>query len=216
MKRITFEIHCVVGMNDEFFSQDILIRKPKISVIFSFDEEDLDIAGISYISQLIYHIKTVNCCVESLISEFGMENFSVLTTYIKRHNYLLGIVDDKTIEQVFLDFQTDHLTFLHFYVRGGGSIECNGYRFVVHSDEIIHKHMPHVHVIKGEESVRYSLVTLERIDDCSHEFKRDEKKIILPALKKNLSRLQEYWIAAMGGYRPPEFDFNNKQYYPES
>ena len=216
MERITFEIHYVGGMNDEFFSHDILIRKPKISVIYSFDEEDLDILGINCISQLIHHIKSVNGCVSSLISESRMEDFSVQTTYIKQRDYLLGIEDDKTLEQVFLDFQTEHLSFLYFYVGGGGSIECNGYRFAVHSNEKIHKCMPHVHVIKDEESVRYSLVTLERIDDCSHEFKRDEKKIILPALKKNLSRLQEYWIAAMGGYRPPEFDFNNKQYYRES
>lgn len=216
MKEITFEIHSVGGMDAEFYSQEILIRKPKISVIFSFAEEDLEILDIHCISQLIHHIKTVNHCVESLFSESGMENFSVQTTYIKQKDYLLGIENDKALDQVFSDFQTEHLTFLHFYVGGGGSIEYNGYRFAVHSDESIHKHMPHVHVIKDEESVRYSLITLERIDDCSHVFLRDEKKIILPALKKHLPRLQEFWTAAMGGYRPPEFDFNNKQYYPES
>lgn len=216
MKRISFEIHYVDGMNEEYLSQSILIRKPKISVVFSFDEEDLEILGIQCIRQLIHHIKTVNHCVESLIDVSGMDNFSVQTTYIKQKDYLLCLEDDKTLDQVFLDFQTEHLTFLLFFVGGGGSIECNGYRFAVHSDEKIHEHMPHVHVIKGKESVRYSLVTLKRIDNCSHVFLRDEKKIILPALKKYLPRLQEFWTAAMGGYRPPEFDFDNKQYYPES
>ena len=216
MKRITFEIHYVNGMEDEFYSQDILIGKPKISVIFSFDEEELEYLSLRRVSDLIHHVKSVNHCVESMISESGMENFAVQTTYIKRPNYLLAFEEDKTLDQVFIDFQTDHLTFLHFYVSGGGSFEYRGYRFTVHSDEKIHKHMPHVHVIKDEESVRYSLITLKRIDDCSHVFLRDEKKIILPALKKHLPRLQEYWTAAMGGYRPPEFDFNNKQYYPES
>ena len=76
--------------------------------------------------------------------------------------------------------------------------------------------MPHVHVVKDDESVRYSLVTLERIDKCSRSFLRDEKKKIRPALEKYLPRLQEYWTAAMNGYRPPEFDFHGKQYYPES
>ena len=140
----------------------------------------------------------------------------IFATGIHQQKNASGIENDKALDQVFSDFQTEHLTFLHFYVGGGGSIEYNGYRFAVHSDESIHKHMPHVHVIKDEESVRYSLITLERIDDCSHVFLRDEKKIILPALKKHLPRLQEFWTAAMGGYRPPEFDFNNKQYYPES
>ena len=216
MKKITLEIHSVGGMTDEFYSQEILIGKPKISIIFTFDEEDLDILDIHCISQLIHHIKTYNRCVESLISDTGMENFSVQTTYIKQRDYLLGLEGDKTLDQVFVYFQTEHVTFLHFYVGGGGSIECNGYHFAVYSDERNHEHLPHVHVKKDGESVRYSLVTLKRIDDCSYVFLRDEKKKILPALKKYLPRLQEYWTAAMGGYRPPEFDFDNKQYYPES
>ena len=216
MKRITFEIHYVNGLNDEYYSPDIMIRKPKISVIFSFDEEDLEMLKIRYISELIHHIKTVNQCVESLIDGPGMENFSVQTTYIKQQDYLLRLEDDKALAQVFSDFQTEQLTFLHFYVSGGASIECNGYRFTVHSKEKNHEHMPHVHVIKNGESVRYSLVTLKRIDSCSRAFLRDEKKKILPALKKHLPRLQEFWTTAMSGYRPPEFDFDSKQYYPES
>ena len=216
MKKITFEIHSVEGMNDELYSQNIMIYKPKISVVFSFNEEDLDVRGIRLLSQLIHEIKTVNHCVESLISESGMENFSVQTTYIKRKDYLLGLEDDKPLDQVFADFHTKHLTFVHFYVTGGSSFECNGYRFVVHSKEKGHEHMPHVHVGKDGESVRYSLVTYDRLDDCSRVFLRDEKNIIIPAIKTHLPRLKEFWTAAMGGYRPPEFDFNNKQYYPES
>lgn len=216
MKSITFTIHSSTGSSDEFYSRHILIDKPKMSISFYYNEEDLETLEIQSVSQLVREVKTTNRCVEEMIADWGMENFTVQTTYIKRKDHLLAFEQDKTLAEVFTDFQTDHLELLHFYVAGGASLECHGYRFMVHSNEEIHRNLPHVHVIKDGESVRYSLVTLERLDKCSHDFQKDEKKKILPALKKHLLRLQEYWTAAMGGYRPPEFDLKNKQYYPES
>ena len=216
MKSITFTIHFSTGLSGEFYSRNILIDKPKMSLSFYFNEEDLENTEIQRISQLVHELKTTNRCVKEMLSDWGMENFTVQTTYIKRKDHLLGFEQDKSLEEVFEDFQTEHLELLHFYVAGGASIECNGYRLVVHSNEDVHKHLPHVHVIKDDEAVRYHLITLERLDDCSRAFQKDEKKKILPAIKKHLSRLQDYWTAAMGGYRPPEFDIKNKQYYPES
>ena len=216
MKTLTFTVHYVGGMDDEFYSRHILISKPKMSIVFSFDEQELEELEIQSLSQLIHEVKTTNRCIEEMISDLGMENFSVETTYLKRKDYLLAFIQDKDLEDIFADFNTDHLELVHFFVAGGGSIECHGYRFMVHTNEGNHQYLPHVHVIKDDENVRYSLVTLKRLDDCSRNFLKDEKKKILPALEKHLPRLQEYWTAAMGGYRPPEFDLKNKQYYPES
>ena len=67
-------------------------------------------------------------------------------------------------------------------------------------------------------SVRYSLDTFKRFeqDIPSREHKRDEKKIIIPALKKNVKRLYGFWNQYMSGYIPPDEDENGKQYYKES
>lgn len=216
MKSITFTVHFSTGSSGEFYSRNILIDKPKMAISFYFSEEDLATLKAQTISQLVHEVKTTNHCVGEMLSDWGMENFTVQTTYIKQKDHLLAFEHDKTLVEVFTDFQTDHLELVHFYIAGGASIECHGYRFMVHSNEEIHRNLPHVHVIKDDESVRYSLVTLEPLDKLSRDFQRDEKKKILPALKKHLSRLQEYWKVAMGGYRPPEFDLKNKQYYPES
>lgn len=216
MKSVTFTVHSSTGSSNEFYSRHILIDKPKMSISFYFNEEDLEAVNIQRISQLVHEVKTTNRCVEEMLSDWGMENLTFQTTYIKRKDHLLAFEQDKLLDEVFSDFRTTHLELIHFCVSGGGSVECNGYRFRVWPNEEAHRHMPHVHVMKGDENVRYSLVTLERIDNCSRDYLRDEKKKILPALKKNLPKLQEYWTASMGGYRPPEFDFTNRQYYPES
>ena len=88
----------------------------------------------------------------------------------------------------------------------------------MHPNEAVHKHKPHVHVVKDDMSVRYSLETLERFpqDVFSREYKRDEKKIIIPALKKNQKKLWDYWNCYMGGYCSPTIDCQGKEYYKES
>ena len=50
----------------------------------------------------------------------------------------------------------------------------------------------------------------------SREHKRDEKKIIIPTLKKNAKKLYAYWNQYINGYIPPEEDETGKQYYKES
>ena len=216
MKTITFAVHYVDGMNDDLYSPAIMINKPKMSMIYTFSEDEFELLGIKCISQLIHAIEAINHCLEELITKSGIENFTFQNTYVKQKDYLLSFKEDKTLDTVFKDFQTEHLELLHFFVIGGGSFECNGYRFAVHSNESIHQNAPHVHVIKDDESVRYSLDTLERMDPCSRKFRLDEKKRIIPTIRKNLERLRDYWTAAMKGYQPPEFDIENKQYYPES
>lgn len=118
---------------------------------------------------------------------------------------------------MFSDFDTDELSFATFCV-GGPSFRCEGYLFVIHPNEEIHKNHPHVHVRRNGNETRYSLNTLTRFsnDNFCREFQKDEKKIILPYLQKNKDRLLKYWDLCMKGYIPPVEDEDGKQFYPES
>ena len=97
-------------------------------------------------------------------------------------------------------------------------MSCRGYRFVVHPNEEIHKHTPHVHVENDDCSVRYSLVSLKRFeqDKVPRNYLRDEKKIIRPFLENNRKKLLEYWNLSINGYTTPIINEKGQQYYPES
>jgi len=73
-------------------------------------------------------------------------------------------------------------------------------------------------VKKNGKSVRYHLDTLKRFekDDFPREYKRDEKKIILPCIERNLTELIELWNYNMNGYITPDLGENGCQYYKES
>ena len=65
----------------------------------------------------------------------------------------------------------------------------NGYRLSIHSDEQIHRYLPHVHVECGAGDTRINLNTLEIMNDDIFNSRKDKKKI-LGYLKDN----QERWI----------------------
>ena len=77
---------------------------------------------------------------------------------------MFGISEEKEIRKLFHDFKAPVIRLHFFYVPGGASREYRGYHFIIHSDETIHKHSPHVHVEKGGVSPRYSLETFLRYD----------------------------------------------------
>ena len=91
MKSITFTIHSSTGSSEERYSRYIMIDKPKMSISFYFNEEDLEILEIQSVSQLVHEVKTTNHCVEEMLADWGMENFTVQTTYIKRKDHLLAL-----------------------------------------------------------------------------------------------------------------------------
>lgn len=151
--------------------------------------------------------------------EFGLsDNIGYEDVYIKHKNSLLSLNENKHIADVFRFFKTRKIELVYFYIAGGASVNCEGYKFVVHPDEDIHKYTPHVHVKRNGNAVRYHLDTLEKFkqDDGGREFERDEKKIIIPGLKKHRKQLWGYWNYYMGGYVPPEIDEEGYQYYKES
>lgn len=219
MKTIEYTIYLVAGMSEETFSPVIMVDKPYAEIMTSFTWQELAALGIRRVSDLIDHIKTKRWDMEAEIGSFGMENFCYQNTYLMRDGYLVGLEDNKEIDSIFEDFQTDSLSFAYLYVAGGASRHHMGYKFVVHlSREDIHANDPHVHVERDGVSVRYSLVTFERKspDEPTWAHRRDEKKIIIPYIKNNRDILMGYWDLAMKGYRPPQLDEQGHQYCSES
>ena len=147
-----------------------------------------------------------------------MDELNLSNIYIRYAGSLYALQSDKEIADVFSFFKTNKIRIVYFFVAGGASIYCDGYKFVVHPNEKIHRNTPHVHVELDDVSVRYHLDTFERFpnDKYSREYKRDEKKIIIPGLKKHKKQLWQYWNCYMNGYIPPEIDVSGRQYYKES
>lgn len=219
MKHITFDIYLIAGMSASTFSPTIMVDKPYDAIHTEFTWHELTELGVRYVSDLIELSKARNPDLQTQIGSYGMENFCYQTVYLKKGDYLIGLQEDKELTSIFTYFQTDHLEFAFLYVAGGASRNHMGYKFVVHlSREQIHAHEPHVHVERDGVSVRYSLDTFERFskDEPSWEHRRDEKKVILPYLKKNKALLMEYWDLAMNGFLPPQRDENGRQYCAES
>ena len=205
-------------MSRKSFTKKIMIYKPHSTVRKVFSLNNCNDCGIVYISDLINHIVANLSDIQSLLGDYGMENFNYRSIYIRHKDYLLGLQNDKSLAEIFYFFGKNKVEIDYILVLGGASIHCNGYRFIVHPNEEIHRYHPHVHVYKNDVSVRYSLDTFKRFeqDIPSREHKRDEKKIIIPALKKNVKRLYGFWNQYMSGYIPPDEDENGKQYYKES
>ena len=214
MKKLRFSIH-FCGMSDETFTEHIMIYKPHISIVEKFTVEDLERLGVCNISDLIAYMKTVKSIREDLGS-WGMANFSYMTTYIGYKDYLLGLREDKTISEIFDYFDTDQLELSHFIVGGASIHNETNYRFTVHSDERIHEHMPHVHVLKAGIDIRYSLDSLQPIDSLVNPHRRDNRRIILPFLKTNHDKLLEMWRHNINGYSTPDITEEERQFYSES
>ena len=191
-----------------------MIWKPYSSITKTYTVEDLNENAIVKVSDLINHMKSKRLAEERL-GDRGMDDFCYLTTYIIYQDYLLGFKEDKAVSEILKYLNTDQLNFAYFIV-GGASLHNESYRFTVHSNEQVHEHMPHVHVSKDDIVIRYSLDTLSPIDTLVYPHRRDQRKSILPFLRKNKDRLLEMWKHSINGYSTPEFTVDGSQFYRES
>ena len=214
MKYLDFNVF-LSGMSDETVSDKIMICKPYISVKISFDSETLEEYKLFHISQLIDFLKTQKAVIGCL-GEYGLDNFKLSTTYLYYKNYLLGMKEDKPLSALFDFLNSDYIQFAHYYIAGGASRHCDGYRFQVHSDEDIHRNLPHIHVSRDGIDIRYHLETLEPIDKLIMPHKRDNRKIIKPFLLENQKCFLEMWSNSIHGYINPAIDEIGAQFYPES
>lgn len=215
MRKLIFNIYAC-GMSDKTFTKQIMIYRPFNTTTKIFSEEELRELGITYVSDLVEDIKRDHT-MRDVLGEWGLENISAKTIYIQHRKYLLGLLDNKTIEDIFEYFDSENLKLAYFIVVGGASIHNEtSYRFTVHPDEDIHRHMPHVHVSKDDVEIRYSLETLQPIDSLVNPHRRDNKKIIIPFLKKNQKKLLGFWQLYMDGYVSPAITQEGQQFYVES
>lgn len=211
MRKLKFNIY-VCGMSDKTFTKQIMIYRPINTTTKIFSEEDLRELGITYVSDLVENIKRDHA-MRDVLGEWGLENINTKTIYIQHQKYLLGLLDNKTIEEIFDYFNSENLKFAYFIVGGASIHNETSYRFTVHPDEDIHRHMPHVHVSKDDVEIRYSLETLQPIDSLVNPHRRDNKKIIIPFLKKNQKKLLGFWQLYMDGYVSPEITQEGQQFY---
>lgn len=214
MRYIEFKVH-FCGMSEELYAEHCMIFKPNHTLTRTYSLDELTDRSVVSISELIQHIKADDQ-IKNLLGEWETDMFDIQTVFFKHDRYLLGLQEDKTIEQVFEDLNTDTLQ-MRFFVVGGASFHCEGgYKFLVRSKEKGHEHMPHVHVEHADAAVRFSLETLEPIDEMLQPHKRDYKKRILPYLKKNQSTFMELWNKNIHGYTTPTLSENDDQFYSVS
>ncbi len=217
MKKIIFKIH-ICGMSDKNYMKKVMIYKPFSSfrAVYRFKKGEYE--GLK-LSEVIAQLKEREDYKAFAGNYYDNDDLNINTIYIKRGKVLLSLEEDKLLYDIFQYFKRGKIEIVHFFVAGGASVANErGYNFVIYPDEKIHMYTPHVHVIKDNMKVRYYLETLERFpnDKCSREYKRDEKKIIIPAIKKNRKELMRLWCDYNAGYRPPVMDLNGNQYYKES
>lgn len=216
MKKIRFTAY-FCGMSDELFSDNIMIYRPfgSYEKIYCYGQ---DIASDAKVSALIESFKADAQTADNALGDWGDENLQVDTVYIRTEDALLGLQKDKLLSEMFSYFSYNELDICYICVIGGASFWCDGYQFIVHPNEDIHRYHPHVHVRRDSKETRYCLDTLTRFpgDSFSREFKRDEKKTIIPYLQKNQAKLRRYWDYYMNGYIPPIEDEKGMQFYSES
>ena len=199
-------------MSDLTFSDKIMIYAPFKKYEKSFDYERITEKTVNEF------LNIVRKDAIEFLGGYGAENLKAERVYISTSDALIGMQEDKSFDEIFEYFSTENIKFEYFIIAGGASIHCPGYRFTVHPNEDIHRNTPHVHVCKDNMSVRYSLITLERFeqDEMPREYRRDEKKIIMPYLIDNKDKLMGYWNHYINGYTVPYENERGMQYYPES
>ena len=205
------------GMSEDLFADNIMIFQPVSYYSKSYDLEN-NLLSTMKLSDAIQLFKDYALKDDDALGNWGVDGLQVDTIYLRSSDAFLGIQEDKLLADMYAYFSCDYLEFVYIYVAGGASFWCNGYQFIVHPNEDIHRHHPHVHVRHDDNETRYSLDTLTRFpnDTFSRDFKRDEKKKILPYLRKNQAKLRRYWDNYLNGYIPPIEDEEGKQYYRES
>lgn len=216
IKSVTVTMYYSSGMPMamEYFSDSIMIDKPYDMLERTY-EIGKDINENTTIGELIQSFKTNFDCTSD---EYMDEILTVERAYIYTDCMLLGLLYDKSILQISKELANEDIDVVFFYVGGGASAEYQGFKFIVHPREEIHRNKPHVHVKKGENETRYSLETFERFpeDKCSREFLKKEKSVIIPYLKNHVDELMSLWNLYLNGYTSPEITVDGKQYYPES
>ncbi len=208
------ELHlCSGGVDDHFFTDRIAITVDKNlihNLYYDWNQISGEVVCIDdFLALLISN---------GVIMEQGELCDMRERCYIYKGNMFFYTKNNKTIEELF-EFVDSELLQLFIFDIGGASINIeNKYKLMIHTDEDIHRNLPHVHVIKGGDNVRYLLASLERIktDKCSRNILRDEKKIIISGIKRNIKNLWAMWNAYNDGYVSPVIDFDGVQYYPES
>lgn len=218
MHTVTLEIDIIAGMTEETLSPCIMIDHPVRAICQTFTAQELAESSVQTVSQLIALVQRRLPELHELLGEYGMEQLCCERLYLRWGDYLLGLGGDKALSRVCAELSDEDPRFVYLFVAGGASRQYMGYTFAVHPREQIHAHTPHVHVVRDGVSVRYSLVNFQRFpqDGKSRMHDRDEKKVILPYLRKNQKTLLRYWDLAMEGYLPPALDEQGRQYCPES
>lgn len=216
---ITFTV-CFCGMSgnlEGYFTDRMMLWKPFSCFTRTFHYEH-GTPELNKVGDLISLFKAEAESANNILGEWGNDHLQVNTVYIKTNETLIGLQEDKLLSDIFAYFACETLEFIYIYIAGGASFNCSGYRFIIHPNEDIHRNSPHVHVRRDDDETRYSLDTLKRLpeDKFSRTFQRDEKKIILPYLKRNQKRLLQYWDHYLNGYVPPEENVDGYQYYRES
>lgn len=208
----------ISGMSESTISKSIMIYKLNKVFKTRISLEEHNITSDYKISKLLNDLKN-----EKLINFFeknyiDLKNFNWETVYIKYKKAFISLQSDKIVSEILNFLKNNKIELIYIKVTGGASIHNTGYTFTVHSNEEIHKNNPHVHVVKDSTSVRYSLRTFKRFpnDKCPREYKRDEKKIIIPTLKKNKAKLWDFWKCSTGGFIPTVIDKEGNEYYKES
>lgn len=214
MHKLKFNVY-VCGMSEETFTKQIMIYRPINTISKTFSQKELSELGIDYVSDLIENIKQ-DRTMEEALGEWGLENVSVETVYIQYRDCLLGLLENKSILSIFNYFNCESLEWAYFIVGGASIHNGTSYRFTVHPNEDIHRHMPHVHVSKGNVEIRYSLETLQPIDSLVNPHRRDNKKIIVPFLRENQEKLFKFWNLYLNGYTSPAITQEGQQFYSES
>lgn len=216
MGKIIFNIHFCGGPWEGTFTSEIMIAQPMGTRTLIFDEQELGRMGITKVSTLIDLMKR-DSDLQQALGEWGVQNFSWERVYVPKQNYLLALQEDKTLRELFTHFGLDTLQLVHFYVGGGASIHNEtSYRFTIHPDEKIHRHLPHVHVEKDGVEIRYSLQDLKPLGELKQPHAKDYKKRILPFLEEKRNYFLDLWQEYNNGYLPPSFTEDGQQFYPES
>lgn len=219
MKTIEFEIS-VSGMSEEMYSDKIMIYKPFQTHKITYTLDECLANNITHISDVITDVCRKNDAADPPFFGYSMDDCTYKSVYLKYDDCLLGLNENKGLAELFDVMGGDILSLVYIFVAGGASIRHRGYRFVVHSDEYVHKDSPHphVHVIKDNVSVRYYLDSFERFgqDEPTQAHRRDERRIIKPFLRENQKRLLNFWDLAIKGFIPPTENEDGEQFYPES
>ena len=211
MGKVIFKLN-ICGISDNLFADKIMIYQPLSVVQRVYSTEELQSRQIQTVSELINHIKSDES-IKTHIDDYSYQQFGIDTVYIFNKRYLFGFRENKEFSYLFDFFRTNTIE-LHYFICGGASFNNDlHYKFIIHTDEDIHKYKPHVHVKKEGKEVRYSLLDFEPMDELVYPHKRDSRKIIIPYIRKHQKEWLKLWSTYQNGFEIPVITENGNQYY---